>query len=601
MRAAVSGPDVVSHLNATIAWYQRINSVDQSTAVPQTVLLEDSVRQSAKQVVQTAFAFARAEAAYLASQKPKDSSPNASPAQSGSIEQAAAGANQRVTNLQDQIDQLNQAIDKSRSKARVLLVSQRDTLVSDLGLAKEAQSALKNMISFASSSDPSGGLLGQINYLQNSDSMPTIFNSSAQQPAPATHATQPPAFHPEATGLLGLIGEVITLARARSQVGSLMSDTDSLRAKVNKLEAPVRAEVKGLISEGDALAKAAANGTTDLTQLEAARKEIVGLTAQFKLLSGPIVPLGEQTLALNSAFGGLGQWRSALTAQLNSTLGYLAVRLGTLAAVIVAVLIASEISRRETFRYVRDARRRRQFVLIRRIVVGGVITLIAVLTFFSGFGSFATIAGFVTAGLAVALQNVILSVVAYFFLIGRYGLRAGDRVTVTGVTGEVIEVGLVRLYLLEFAGSGVDMHSTGRVAVFSNSVIFQPSPLLKQAPGTEYAWHTITTVLATGTDPDSARKRLEGAVETVFNTYRKVVEEQQKLAERTANIQLSTPVPVSRARYIESGTEVIVRYPVELADMATVDEEMVNSVVQEAAREPKLDIASGGFPKVTAT
>jgi len=35
-----------------------------------------------------------------------------------------------------------------------------------------------------------------------------------------------------------------------------------------------------------------------------------------------------------------------------------------------------------------------------------------------------------TAGVAVALQSVILSVAAYFFLIGRYGVKVGDRVTI---------------------------------------------------------------------------------------------------------------------------------------------------------------------------
>jgi hypothetical protein len=77
------------------------------------------------------------------------------------------------------------------------------------------------------------------------------------------------------------------------------------------------------------------------------------------------------------------------------------------------------------------------------------------------FGSLATYAGFVTAGVAVALQSPILSVVAYFFLIGRYGIRVGDRVTISGVTGDVIEIGFVRFTLMELAGTGPDLHSTG--------------------------------------------------------------------------------------------------------------------------------------------
>ncbi len=599
-KSVLSPTDVIDHLNTTIAWYQHVSTVDESTSAPQNLLLQDNVRQSAKQVVQTAFAFARAQAAYITNtSKHEETSTAVSSGQAGSVEQVAATANDRVQNLQSQIDEINQQLEKAHGKTRVTLQSQRDTLLADLSLAKEAQSALKNMLSFASTSDATGGLIGQINFLQNSDSIPVALNNATGS-ATASHLTQPAGFHPESAGIITLLTNALTLVHARTQIKALIDDTDKLDAETTKLADPLRSTIKNLLAKGDTLAKAAENGQTDPAQLDAARKQLNEFTTQFKLLSGPILPLREQGLALSGTRGGLEQWRSALTEQLNSSLGYLAFRLGTLAAILVGILIVSDVFRRATLKYVRDARRRRQFVLIRRILVGTAISLVAAITFFSGFGSVATIAGFVTAGLAVALQNVILSVVAYFFLIGRYGLKAGDRVTVTGVTGDVIEVGLVRLSLLELSGSGVDLHSTGRVAVFSNSVIFQPSPLIRQAPGTDYAWHNITTVLVTGTDLETARMRLEKAVESVFNGYRDAVETQHRISEQTANIQLATPVPVSRARYTEGGVEVVVRYPVELSDMASVDERMINSVVGETNREPKLELASGGFPKVTA-
>ena len=78
------------------------------------------------------------------------------------------------------------------------------------------------------------------------------------------------------------------------------------------------------------------------------------------------------------------------------------------------------------------------------------------------------------AGLAVAMQSVLVSVVGYFFLIGKYGIRVGDRVQIGNVTGDVIEMGLVRLHLMELSGAG-PMSPTGRVVAFANSIIFQAS------------------------------------------------------------------------------------------------------------------------------
>jgi small-conductance mechanosensitive channel len=94
-------------------------------------------------------------------------------------------------------------------------------------------------------------------------------------------------------------------------------------------------------------------------------------------------------------------------------------------------------------RYVHDARRRRQLLLIRRFVSGFFMLLVVMLGFVSEFSSLATFAGFITAGIAVALQTVILSIAAYFSLIGRRGVKVGDRITVSGVTGDVLEIGFI--------------------------------------------------------------------------------------------------------------------------------------------------------------
>ena len=80
-------------------------------------------------------------------------------------------------------------------------------------------------------------------------------------------------------------------------------------------------------------------------------------------------------------------------------------------------------------------------------------------TFATDLGSLATFAGLLTAGVAVAMQSVLVSIVGYFFLIGKYGIRVSDRVQIGSVTGEVIDLGLVRLHLMELSGQV----PTGRV------------------------------------------------------------------------------------------------------------------------------------------
>jgi len=114
-------------------------------------------------------------------------------------------------------------------------------------------------------------------------------------------------------------------------------------------------------------------------------------------------------------------------------------------------------------------------------------------------------------GVAVALQNVIVSVVAYFFLIGKYGIRVGDRVQIAGVTGEVVDIGLVRIHLMELGGPG-ESQPSGRIVAFSNSIVFQPTAgVFKQIPGTSFVWHEVKLVLAPDTDYHAAKATLSAS------------------------------------------------------------------------------------------
>lgn len=87
-----------------------------------------------------------------------------------------------------------------------------------------------------------------------------------------------------------------------------------------------------------------------------------------------------------------------------------------------------------------------------------------------------------------------------------------------------VEIGLVRIYLMELAGT--DLHPTGRVVVLSNAVLFQPSALFKQVPGADYLWHIVKITLSAATDVVAAESRMEVAAESVYEGYRASIERQ---------------------------------------------------------------------------
>jgi small-conductance mechanosensitive channel len=193
----------------------------------------------------------------------------------------------------------------------------------------------------------------------------------------------------------------------------------------------------------------------------------------------------------------------------------------------------------------------------------------------------------------VALQNVITSIVGYFFLIGKYGLRVGDRVQIAGVTGEVVDIGLVRIHLIELGGPA-DPQPSGRIVAFSNSVVFQAGPgIFKQIPGTNFIWHELKLALTSETDYHQARKRITEAIDRALGNYRDILAAQSRLMERNlTTITAAELEPKVRLHYTASGIEADVRYPVEIGRAAEMDDHIMRELIDALDREPRMKLIS---------
>ncbi len=584
----VSGPDIVNFLEQSIAWYRQVQTVEQNS---DNVLLRESVLQTSLQVVRLGFDFAHAEAALIDTQQP--SAPKTA---SSNLQQAATKAADRVSGIQARISDLDAQLSKAPSRERATLEAQRSELNSELELAKQIQATIQTLIRFSGNAGGAAGLTEQINQLERTipEAQPGPANARA---APKTTTTAAPAApkiaQPESRGIIGLTGDLITLSDRRKQVSDLQKRTDELLATIDRFRTPLLNQARSSIQGADAIENAPPPKTA--ADAKAAQDQLIALSARFKQLSGAMLPLSEQAIALGNMRGDLQEEIKDLDDTRTRSARYLLLRVGGIAGMIFIILVISSIWRRATFKYVTDARRRRQFLTVRRIVVSCAVLITIVIGFVTEFGSLATYAGFVTAGIAVALQNPILAVVGYFFLIGKYGLRVGDRVTISGVTGEVMEIGLVRIYLMEL---GPDGHSTGRIVVFSNSVIFQPAALYKQMPGLDYVWHSATLTLSGDSDFQLAETKLKEAVDSVYQEYRDRFERQHQTFQQSTDLSLSVPRPESRLRFIDAGIEFTVRYPVVLREAAATDDRMMKALHDVIENEPKLKFAPSGRPKV---
>jgi small-conductance mechanosensitive channel len=587
------GKKLIDFLESETGWYRQVSTFTHGEAMPEEVLLQQAVAQSAQQALQQSFLFAQNQAIAMNG----GGTPTSSGGQSDRLSKLVMAVQQRVTDYRAQLDALDEQLRAGGpATSQPVVTARRDKMQSELNLAEARLEVLTELAEFASEG-AGGGLSRQVEELKSSvpDAQITI---AATQPAPAPSAANQAPVQISSMGILGLIEEMFSLSHKMSDVKQLAARTESLQKQLEQLRSPISSELMDAIHRADALA--AEHDSNDPNVLASQRKELDTLTSRFNLLSKAAVPLREAGTYLDTTHSSLLQWHAVLQSQYYRTIRFLLTRLGIMGGLVLLVLVISSVWKRATFRYVTDIRRRRQFLFIRRLIVGGMVLVIVLGGFVTEFGSLATYAGLLTAGIAVALQSVILSGVSHFFFMGRYGVRVGDRITVSGITGDVIDIGIFRMYMMELNGEPNNLQPTGRIVVFSNSVLFQPNAFYKQIPGAEYNWHELGLTLSPDSDYRLAETRLMEAVKSVYDEYKDTIERQHEAARNMLHIQLATPQIQGRMRFVDTGVEFVVRYPVEMRRAAEIDDKITRKLLDTIEAEPRLKLVATSTPKIQA-
>ncbi len=586
-RAVMTGDKVVQILDETVDWYRTLGIQQQAATQPSDFLILYANRQTAEKVVALAFEIARANAELLSSEaSAAQANEDAASTRALTTVQQKLDANR--ASIQADIDTARRELATGTSRNRADMRERLRVLQGELDMVNAQRNMLANMTQYAAQNDTNGfganALKAHIDAI--AASVPAAVPAStpvlpAATPTPAASTSDSSALSLVANtslsrfGIWDLTATVLRLSAKGRTIDTVSDRTEQLQRVLDGIRKPPLDQLKALSVRADDLAAQADANSKSAAELKAIRDQYDTVAWLFQQTSSIVIPLNKVDVLLKQYQRNLNNWEQATHRQYGEALRALGWRLALFVGLLVLVYVIADLWRRAVFRYVQDTRRRSRLLLLRRIVFWMLVVVIAASTFVTELGSLATFAGLITAGLAVAMQSVLVSVVGYFFLIGKYGVRVGDRVQVGNVTGEVIDLGLVRMHLMELSGSG-PMGPTGRVVAFANSVIFQATGgLFKQIPGVNLAWHEVTLALPAGADYTALKDRLAAAAQSVIEDYREEMVRQMQAIQRTASAHAtSEPQPQSQVqlRFSASGVDAVVRYPVQLQCAAEIDE-----------------------------
>lgn len=244
-----------------------------------------------------------------------------------------------------------------------------------------------------------------------------------------------------------------------------------------------------------------------------------------------------------------------------------------------------------------------------RRVTGYVIWTVAILLVVLVWAEFGRRAGFVvglfSAGVAFAMQNVLGSFAAWVGILTGKVFRAGDRVMMGGVRGDVLDVSPLRTTIMEMgsAGSEEDSESwvqarqyTGRIVTVSNKVFFE-QPVYNYSKDFDYIWEEVTVPLSYTTNwergkailmeevEDATRDFLEKSADALAEMARRYLVPRKdvypqvflKLTDNWIELTARFVIPVRSARRVKSdiSENLLRRYSQESIALASETSEIV--------------------------
>lgn len=201
-----------------------------------------------------------------------------------------------------------------------------------------------------------------------------------------------------------------------------------------------------------------------------------------------------------------------------------------------------------------------------------------------------TFLGLLSAGLAIALRDVVTNLAGWAFILWRRPFELGDRIEIGSWRGDVVDVRIFQFTMLEI-GNWVDAdQSTGRVLHVPNAKVFT-DPVSNYTVEFPYVWHEIPVLVTFESDWRKA-KRLVG--EVVERVAADTVEEAEKAVARASRKYLIyyrhvTPIVYTSVR--DSGVLLTLRYLCGARRRRSTEQEIWEGVLGAFEDEPDVDLA----------
>ncbi|MHC4885689.1 MAG: mechanosensitive ion channel family protein [Planctomycetota bacterium] len=198
--------------------------------------------------------------------------------------------------------------------------------------------------------------------------------------------------------------------------------------------------------------------------------------------------------------------------------------------------------------------------------------------------------GMMAAGVALSLQETLLCVAGWGLLMIRRPFDIGDRIEIGEIVGDVIDIRLFQMTLLE-VGNWVDGdQSTGRMVHVPNSNLFRTS-VYNYTQGFPFIWNELTLVVTFASDWRKAKEILLHQAEEEAGKIEHEVAKQIKKMQGDYAIRYGRLTPIVYTAIESNGVSLTLRYLTPVRRRRGTTAEICEGVLDEFARDPDIHFA----------
>lgn len=262
------------------------------------------------------------------------------------------------------------------------------------------------------------------------------------------------------------------------------------------------------------------------------------------------------------------------------------------------ILFVSWILRKSINKKVTDNATRYRVKKIISLVSYALIILLTIISFTGKVQYFTVSIGLISAGIAFALQEVILSTAGWFAIFSTNIYKPGDRIEINGVKGDVIDIGVTKTTLMEIGEWVNSDNYSGRIVQISNAFIFKGS-VHNYSSDFPFVWDEINLPIKYDSDISLAKEIILTEAENSLTTYAEFAKKHWQHMVQKYMIEDAIITPTLTLKLTDNWIEFNLRYIVDYKKRRLTKNNLFSNIYNKInSTKGKISLASATFEVV---